>query len=186
MTRARLKKRGLRPGFTMFETFGVLLVGAALMAGANMLINMALDFLRTSDLERAVTALSLQVKGHYAALPSYKGLDNDVAKKMGMVPKQILKGDKIQTPWGGDITLAADTSGSGADSDRFSIKVEKLSESVCLSLATYQPDGWADIKIGAGGASLVDPTGDMTVMQKASGSGGCAVGNTNVLTFIDR
>ncbi len=134
-------KRGCKLGMTMMETLGSLLIMAIMIVGAIMLIRMAMDSSKLSDAQQSLTAMSIQVRGHFNGVRDYTGISNALAIKAGLVPQRILRGDSIQTPWGGAITLAPGTNAT------FTISMAALSDRVCTAMATYQPDLWQSISI---------------------------------------
>ncbi len=163
--------KGWKTGATMMETMGVLLVGALLTVGAVMLISMAMNSAKLSDAQKSLTALSIQVRGHFSGARDYTGLTNALAIKAGLVPQKILRGDSLQTPWGGAITLAP------AANATFTHSWAGLSDQVCTAMSTYQPDLWQSISING---TVIDA--DTAVSQANT----LCTGNANTVIYTDR
>ncbi len=164
-------KRGCKLGMTMMETLGSLLIMAIMIVGAIMLIRMAMDSSKLSDAQQSLTAMSIQVRGHFNGVRDYTGISNALAIKAGLVPQRILRGDSIQTPWGGAITLAP-----GANAT-FTISMAALSDRVCTAMATYQPDLWQSISIN--GTAI-------TAATAVSQADTLCTGNANTVIYTDR
>jgi type II secretory pathway pseudopilin PulG len=172
LKRRGLKKRGLKAGMTMMETLGVLLVGALLTVGAVMLIRMAMDSAKLSDAQKSLTALSIQVRGHFSGMRDYTGLSNALAIKAGLAPQKILRGDSLLTPWGGAITLAP------AANATFTHSWAGLSDQVCTAMATYQVELWQSISING---TAIDPAAAVADADKTAALNGQTKKIQNIL-----
>ena len=69
------------------------------------------------------------------------------AIKAGVVPKSLVKGNDLKTPWGGEINLSTnDANGS------FTIELSGIPQEECTQLANFQADAWLSVQVN--GTSL--------------------------------
>lgn len=124
---------------------------------------------KVAQMQQGISTMSMQIKGLYSASSDYSGLDNTLAVKSGVVPRKLLKGSSVKTPWGGDITLAP-----GTDDGAFTIKLEGIAQEECTKLAAFQMDMWQSVEVN--GTEFGADSGI------AGAVGACVASNTIIYT----
>ena len=95
------------------EVLCVLLITLVVIAGAAVYLNSGFSKSKVVSLEQGIVTMRMQIQQVFSASPDYSGLDNATAIKAGVVPKSLVKGNDLKTPWGGEINLSTnDANGS--------------------------------------------------------------------------
>jgi hypothetical protein len=136
-----------KPGYLSIEVMGVIIFVALMIGYVAWQLSATTSSANLSMLQGSLTTMSMHIQKLYSGSNNYSGLDNAMAIKSGVVPQQLLKGDSINAPWGGPITLAP-----GTVSGTFTVSVAGIKESDCISMATYQLDVWTSVTVN--GSSL--------------------------------
>ncbi|MDR2893675.1 MAG: pilus assembly protein PilS [Deltaproteobacteria bacterium] len=134
------------------------------------LISFVFSGSKAGQMQQALSTIPMQIQGLYSGSSSYSGLDNALAVKAGVVPKKLMNGDNIQTPWGGDITISATANGT------FTIALEEVDEDDCTKLAVYQMDVWESVKVNTSSFDGLSTVSDII--------GAC--GDSNTITYESR
>ncbi len=136
--RLKLRRRGLRPGIagtarrarrglTLFETALWSVVAVVAIAGIIAGFVTLQANLRESQTSQLVQTLMGSVRGLYTASINYTGISAAVLVNAGDVPARFVRGTDIQSPEGGDITLAGWDGG-------FAIAVETDRDGTCITI----------------------------------------------------
>lgn len=124
------------------EMLCVLLVTLVVIAGAAVYLNSGFSKSKVVSLEQGIVTMRMQIQQVFSASPDYSGLDNATAIKAGVVPKSLVKGNDLKTPWGGEINLSTnDANGS------FTIELSGIPQDECTQLANFQADVWLSVQV---------------------------------------
>lgn len=137
-----LRKEFPEDGWMLTEGVGSILFYLIMISVAAGILYFLFSSSKQTQMQQGLTTMSMQIQGLYSGSSSYSGLDNALALKAGVVPRKLLKGSSIQTPWGGNITIAP-----GSDLGTFTIKLEGIPQEDCTKLAAYQMDMWVSIDV---------------------------------------
>lgn len=157
---------------TLIETLGSLLIVLIVIAGAALGLNSAFSSSKLADMEQGIVTMRMQVQHMYSGSSDYSGLDNALALKAGVVPKQFVKGNTIKNPFGGDVTISP-----SPDNSAFSIQLTNVPQEQCTKLARFQTDAWLSVDIN--GTTIDTSTG--TVADIIAN-----ITNNNTITFTAR
>lgn len=137
-------KKGLAEddGWMLTEGVGSILFYLIMIGVAAGILFFLFSSSKLTQMQQAVSTMSMQIQGLYSGASEYTGLDNSLAIKSGVVPRKLLKGTSIKTPWGGDVTLAP-----GTDTGTFTIKLAGIKQEDCTKLAAYQLDMWQSVDV---------------------------------------
>ena len=124
------------------EVLCVLLITLVVIAGAAVYLNSGFSKSKVVSLEQGIVTMRMQIQQVFSASPDYSGLDNATAIKAGVVPKSLVKGNGLKTPWGGEINLSTnDANGS------FTIELSGIPQEECTQLANFQADAWLSVQV---------------------------------------
>lgn len=124
------------------EMLCVLLVTLVVIASAAVYLNSGFSKSKVVSLEQGIVTMRMQIQQVFSASPDYSGLDNATAIKAGVVPKSLVKGNDLKTPWGGEINLSTnDANGS------FTIELSGIPQEECTQLANFQADAWLSVQV---------------------------------------
>lgn len=151
----------------MMEVLGALLIGLVVIAASAVYLNSGFSKSKVVSLEQDIVTMRMQVQQLFSGSSDYSGLDNTTAIKAGVVPKSLIKGSSLKTPWSGEITLSANASNAS-----FLIQLSGIPQEECTQLAKFQSDAW--LSVGINGTSLSE---DKTVSDIVAN---CSSSNTIV------
>ncbi|MDR2055451.1 MAG: pilus assembly protein PilS [Desulfovibrio sp.] len=155
------------------EAIGTIFIILFLSAAAAVAVNTGFTLVKINSLEQDIVTVRMQTQSMFANSTDYSGLDNARAIKVGLVPKNLQKGNGIAHAFGGSITLSANDSNAS-----FTIDLEELPLVACVQLAKFQPDAWYSISVN--GAALEPETPVMDIVEN------CNIGNVNQIVFEAR
>lgn len=147
----------------MMEVLGALLIGLVVIAGSAVYLNSGFSKSKVVSLEQDLVTMRMQVQQLFSGSSDYSGLDNATAIKAGVVPKSLIKGTSLKTPWGGDISLAANSGNAS-----FTIQLSGIPQEECTQLAKFQSDAW--LSVGINGNSLSDDKTVADIVANCSSS----------------
>ena len=104
-------------------------------------INSAFSSSKLGDTEQNLLSMRMQVQQMFAGSADYASLDNSLALNAGLVPKAFIKGSSLKNPFGGDITLAPDSSNAA-----FTIELTNIPKEECSKLAKFQSDACGNLQ----------------------------------------
>lgn len=126
----------------MMEVLGALLITLVVVAGAAVYLNSGFSKSKVVSLEQDIVTMRMQIQQLFSGSSDYSGLDNGTAVKAGVVPKSLVKGNDLKTPWGGEINLSTnDANGS------FKIELSGIPQDECTQLARFQADAWLSVEV---------------------------------------
>lgn len=126
----------------MMEVIGALLISLIVIAIVVGNMNSGFSKSKVASLEQDIVTMRMQIQQLFSASPDYSGLDNATAVKGGVVPKGLIKGNNLKTPWGGEINLSTnDANGS------FTIELSGIPQDECTQLAKFQTDAWLSVEV---------------------------------------
>lgn len=126
----------------MMEVLGALLIGLIIIAASAVYLNSGFSKSKVASLEQDIVTVRMQIQQLFSGSSDYSGLDNDTAVKAGVVPKSLVKGNDLKTPWGGEINLTTnDANGS------FKIELSGIPQDECTQLAKFQTDAWLSVEV---------------------------------------
>jgi hypothetical protein len=129
-------------GWMLTEGMGSILLYLIMISAAIGLLFALFSSSKLSQMQQGLSSMTMQVQSLYAGASSYTGLTNAIAIKGGAVPRKLIKGNAIQTPWGGALTLAP-----GKDTTTFTIKLASVGQDDCAKMAAYQLDMWVNVDV---------------------------------------
>lgn len=126
----------------MMEVLGALLITLVVVAGAAVYLNSGFSKSKVVSLEQDIVTMRMQIQQLYSGSSDYTGLDSATAINAGVVPKNLVKGNDLKTPWGGEINLSTnDANGS------FVISLSGIPKDECTQLAKFQTDAWLSVDV---------------------------------------
>lgn len=181
-------------GRSMIEMLGVLAIIGVLSVGGIAGYSKAMNKFKTNKVADNVSMMVANIKTMYAQQKTYKDLDTDNARQMGLIPDELVKkGGTAQNPtytyrnaYNGVVsihTAGSTTAASGSGADKvnadekaFVIFFGGLSKEACITLATNDwGSGYSSglIAIRAAGTSTVG-TDDKALDSVLIGNNGTA------------
>lgn len=128
----------------MMEVLGALLITLVVVAGAAVYLNSGFSKSKVVSLEQDLVTMRMQIQQLFSGSSDYSGLDNATAVNAGVVPKSLIKGSDLKTPWGGEINLSTnDTNAS------FTIELSGIPQDECTQLAKFQTDAWLSVSVNS-------------------------------------
>lgn len=127
---------------SMMEVLGGLLISLVIIAGAAVYLNSGFSKSKVASLEQDIVTMRMQIQQLFSASPDYSGLDNATAIKAGVVPKSLIKGSAMKTPWGGEINLSTDDANGS-----FRVELSGIPQDECTQLAKFQTDAWLSVGV---------------------------------------
>lgn len=126
--------RANQKGRTMIEVIAVLSILGVLTANiAGMVMSMFQQY-KYSIIQNQIRDLRKSVNARYAARGSYTGLNIKTLIDERLVPYNMVNGNKLRQPFGGDVTLSSADYG-GRDRS-YTITFTKVPERACVELST--------------------------------------------------
>lgn len=131
----KINTKKVEKGLSLIESAMVLALAATVTAGVMFYYQSASDSNKTQSAISEVMSATSAINGLYIGQSSYDGLTSSVLKNSSAIPDNYKKDNKIMNPFGGELTVtAANTNNNGAFG--YSLKLDKLPKSACISLAT--------------------------------------------------
>lgn len=142
-------------GLSLIESAMVLALAATVTAGVMFYYQSASDSNKTQAAISEVMSATSAINGLYIGQSSYSGLSARVLKNSSAIPDNYKSGDDIKNPFGGNLTVAP--IGSGSTGYGYSLKLDKLPKSACISLATL------NLGTSAAGYGINNGQGNVTI-----------------------
>lgn len=133
-------------GRSMIEMIGVLTIIGALSAGGIAGYTRMLNQSRINKTIEQISVTSGQLSTIGANGGNYSGLNNAAAIKLKAVLSDMISGNDLKNPFGGNITIASSAMANntnGSDDLAYYIKYDRLNHQACMALATHD---WGAVK----------------------------------------
>lgn len=140
----------------MMEVLGALLIALVVIAGSAVYLNTGFSRSKVVSLEQDLVSMRMQIQQLFSGSSDYSGLDSDTAIKAGVVPKSLIKGSSLKTPWGGEISLSTNSSNGS-----FIIELSGIPQEECTHLAKFQSDAWLSVAVNGNTLSADNTVGDI-------------------------
>ncbi len=136
-------------GRSMIEMLGVLAIVGVLSVGGIAGYSKAMNKFKTNKVIDQINMIATNVRTLYSSQPSYKGLENKIAIKTGLIPGEMYDASeadqtKITNAFGGEVNVKAtnymDDTGDG-DLKAFTIAMGQVPQASCVSIATTEWGG---------------------------------------------
>lgn len=175
-------------GLSLIESAMVLALAATVTAGVMFYYQSASDSNKTQSAISEVMSATSAINGLYIGQSGYSGLDVSVLKNSSAIPDNYKTDDGIMNPFGGKLTVAAAGPNGGYG---YSLKLDKLPKSACISLATLNlGTSAAGYGINATDGAAIDSNlgGNKTkktaiTPAEAAGNNGCTQDSDNTVTY---
>ena len=126
-------------GRSMIEMLGVLAIIGVLSVGGIAGYSKAMLKFRTNKTLDQIAMMVTNIRTLYSQQTSYSGLSHSNAYSMGITPDEMGTGNSLSDPFGGAVTIAEDTKGSGLSGQAagaFMITFGSLPREACVNVAT--------------------------------------------------
>lgn len=178
-------------GLSLIESAMVLALAATVTAGVMFYYQSASDSNKTQAAISEVMSATSAINGLYIGQSSYNGLDASVLKNSSAIPDNYKKNDAIMNPFGGELKVKTPTVASPAYG--YSLELDKLPKSACISLATLNL-GTSAAGYGINSTALTtNSNGNFDTGTKskttaitpaeAAGANGCSKDTDNTVTY---
>ena len=177
-------------GLSLIESAMVLALAATVTAGVMFYYQSASDSNKTQSAISEVMSATSAINGLYIGQSNYDGLSASVLINSSAIPDNYKKGNEIMNPFGGNLKVEA---GPADRSYGYSLKLEKLPKSACISLATLNlgtsaagygiNNNGGSVSIGPDlGAGKAKNTA-ITPAEAANNTSGCNSDSDNSVTY---
>lgn len=188
----KINNKKAEKGLSLIESAMVLALAATVTAGVMFYYQSASDSNKTQSAISEVMSATSAINGLYIGQSSYNGLNSSVLKNSSAIPDNYKKGNNIMNPFGGElIVTAATNSNNGAFG--YSLKLDKLPRSACISLATLNlgtsAAGYGINKSETSVNSITENFADglkktAITPAEAAGTSGCSKDSDNTVTYF--
>ena len=171
---ARLRRRRLRAGLSVFGVLLGLVLAAGAIVGAVSVYNQGSESRKRSDAVRLVNQLKASVESTFAGSPSYGTSETSLVPTLarrGLIPDEALVAnltgladDGIRNPFGGNVAITGNPGGGAPTA--FEIQFGAVEEETCNHLG----DGYVGrsrsrsglVQMGVSTTDLTDPNNPVT------------------------
>ena len=171
-------------GRSMIEMLGVLAIVGVLSVGGIAGYSKAMNKFKTNKIGDQIQMISTNIRTLFSSQRTYEGLTNGMALRAGLIPGEMYDANSqnsysnnyaITNAFGGGVFIAVANQSGATDKMAFTIAVDQIPQSACVSIATTDwggdaGGGLAAMWIGAGAAN------------SASGLGSTIAGPTSALS----
>ncbi len=177
-------------GLSLIESAMVLALAATVTAGVMFYYQSASDSNKTQSAISEVMSATSAINGLYIGQSNYDNLSAKVLINSSAIPDNYKNNEKIMNPFGGELLV---TPGNGSQYG-YSLKLDKLPKSACISLATLNLGTSAagygiNVTAVSSFGSNISPTEakntSITPAEAADSTKGCKnAGNNNTVTYF--
>ncbi|HDP5042775.1 TPA: pilus assembly protein [Escherichia coli] len=177
-------------GLSLIESAMVLALAATVTAGVMFYYQSASDSNKTQSAISEVMSATSAINGLYIGQSNYDNLSAKVLINSSAIPDNYKNNEKIMNPFGGELLV---TPGNGSQYG-YSLKLDKLPKSACISLATLNLGTSAagygiNVTTVSSFGSNISPTEakntSITPAEAADSTKGCKnAGNNNTVTYF--
>lgn len=139
---------------SMMEVIGALLIALVVVTSVAIGINSGFSKSKIVNVEQDLVLTRMHLQQLFSGSTDYTGLDNEVAIKAGVVPKSLIKGNNLKSPWGGEINLSSNNANGS-----FKIELSGIPRDECTQLAKFQTDAWLSVTVNG---NELDSTNSVT------------------------
>ncbi|HGY7455779.1 TPA: type 4 pilus major pilin [Escherichia coli] len=188
---AKINNKKAEKGLSLIESAMVLALAATVTAGVMFYYQSASDSNKTQSAISEVMSATSAINGLYIGQSSYDGLNSSVLKNSSAIPDNYKKGNNIMNPFGGELIVTAATA-SNNKAFGYSLQLNKLPRSACISLATLNlGTSAAGYGINKDSTNVTSITGDFAnglkksaiTPAEAAGASGCNRDSDNNVTY---
>lgn len=171
-------------GRSMIEMLGVLAIVGVLSVGGIAGYSKAMNKFKTNKVGDQIQMISTNIRTLFSSQRTYEGLTNGMALQAGLIPGEMYDADSgnsysssylITNAFGGKTFIAVADQSSTGDNMAFTIAVDQIPQSACVSIATTDwggdaGSGLAAMWIGDGAADKAETmAADSTLSGVTSG-----------------
>lgn len=170
-------------GRSMIEMLGVLAIVGVLSVGGIAGYSKAMNKFKTNKIGDQIQMISTNIRTLFSSQRTYEGLNNGMALRAGLIPGEMYDANSqnsysnnyvITNAFGGGVFINVAAQSNAGDNMAFTIAVDQIPQSACVSIATTDwggdaGGGLAAMWIGAGAAksasslnTLSGPTSGLT------------------------
>lgn len=182
----KINKKKVARGFTLVEV--LLVVGFIALAsiGVYVVYNKVQTGNAANTESRNIDTVRAGIKNIYGGSTNYNGLTETIALNARIVPDTMRstasQGGTIQNSFGGTVTIASATFGSGVADNAFAITYNNVPLDVCAKLTTSAGVGFN--KVTVNGTTVKDTsTSTGNTINVATVASSCNLDAGNVLVF---
>ncbi len=153
-------------GRSMIEMLGVLAIVGVLSVGGIAGYSKAMNKFKTNKIGDQIQMISTNIRTLFSSQRTYTGLTNGMALRAGLIPGEMYEADSgntyssdyaITNAFGGGVAINVAAQSTTNDDMAFTIAVDQIPQSACVSIATTDwggdaGGGLAAMWIGAGAA----------------------------------
>ena len=126
-------------GRSMVEMLGVLAIFGVLSVGGIAGYSKAMNKYKINKTTDQVSMLVANIRTLFSSQGNYQGLDNEQAKKFGVVPNDMytkVSSDDIKNAFGGKVFIYDSPARAGVDGEAFIVEYNGLTSEACVTVAT--------------------------------------------------
>ena len=126
-------------GRSMVEMLGVLAIIGVLSVGGIAGYSKAMNKYKINKTTDQVSMLVANIRTLFSSQGNYQGLDNEQAKKFGVVPNDMytkVSSDDIKNAFGGKVFIYDSPARAGVDGEAFIVEYNGLTSEACVTVAT--------------------------------------------------
>lgn len=128
-------KSSEQTGRSMIEMLGVLAIVGVLSVAGIMGFNAAMEKYKIEKVREEMHTISANLMMLYHNESNYAGLNNDLAKQLGVIPDNMIKSGTVRNAFGGDVEISAVDYG-GVENGAFKVEFKGLPPKVSVQLGT--------------------------------------------------
>lgn len=145
-------------GRSMIEMLGVLAIVGVLSVGGIAGYSKAMNKFKTNKVGDQIQMISTNIRTLFSSQRTYAGLSNGMALKAGLIPGEMYEADSandyssdytITNAFGGKTFIEVVDQSSAGDQMAFTIAVDQIPQSACVSIATTDWGGDAGSGLAA-------------------------------------
>lgn len=145
-------------GRSMIEMLGVLAIVGVLSVGGIAGYSKAMNKFKTNKVGDQIQMISTNIRTLFSSQRTYAGLTNGMALKAGLIPGEMYEADSqndysssytITNAFGGKTFIAVASQSTDGDEMAFTIAVDQIPQSACVSIATTDWGGDAGSGLAA-------------------------------------
>lgn len=181
-------------GRSMIEMLGVLAIVGVLSVGGIAGYSKAMNKFKTNKIGDQIQMISTNIRTLFSSQRTYTGLNNGMALRAGLVPGEMYDADSqnsyssdyaITNAFGGGVYIAAADQSTGGDEMAFTIAVDQIPQSACVSIATTDWGGDAGggltaMWIGEGAANSASSLATSSTLASVLGAAASATANLHI------